>query len=79
MKSRPSRREGRRHPRVRQRDVVRSLLAHGLVDELRVWLHPFVFAGTKLFNDDSSLVELSLADGTTFGSGVILLTYQLRS
>lgn len=60
--------------------LVNELLAHGLVDDLRIWLHPVVLgSGTKLFSDDSPLAQLTLADTTTFSSGVVLLTYQPRS
>jgi dihydrofolate reductase len=60
--------------------LVNELLAHGLVDILRIWLHPVVLgSGKKLFTDDSPFAELTLADTTRFSSGVVLLTYHPRS
>jgi dihydrofolate reductase len=56
--------------------LVRSLLAAGLVDELRLLVHPIVVgAGMRLFEDDGPKVPLKLADSQTFTTGVLNLTY----
>jgi dihydrofolate reductase len=55
-------------------ELARHLLAHGLVDELRFWLHPAVSGqGARPFEGES--VRLRLLDATTFDSGVALLRY----
>jgi dihydrofolate reductase len=56
--------------------LVRSLLERGLVDELRLLVHPLVVGqGAKLFPDGSPPVSLELADSRTFSTGVLDLTY----
>lgn len=57
--------------------LVRSLLERGLVDELRLLVHPLVVgSGAKLFPDGAPPVELELAESKTFSSGVLDLTYR---
>lgn len=57
--------------------LVRSLVARGLVDELRLLVHPLVVGqGAKLFPDGSPPVSLELADSKTFSTGVLDLTYR---
>jgi dihydrofolate reductase len=56
--------------------LVRSLLEQGLLDELRLLVHPLVVGeGAKLFPDGSPPVSLELADSKTFSTGVLDLTY----
>jgi dihydrofolate reductase len=56
--------------------LVRSLLAAGLVDELRLLMHPIVVgSGMRLFDDEGPKVPLKLADSQTFTTGVLNLTY----
>ena len=56
--------------------LVRSLLRDGLVDELRLLVHPIVVGkGKRLFDDTSGQVPLKLADSRTFSTGVLALTY----
>jgi dihydrofolate reductase len=56
--------------------LVRSLLAAGLVDELRLLVHPIVVgSGKRLFADDGRQVPLKLADSQVFTTGVLNLTY----
>ena len=56
---------------------MRSLLERGLVDELRLLVHPLVVGqGAKLFPDGSPPVSLELADSKTFSTGVLDLTYR---
>lgn len=73
--------------------LVRSLLRGGLLDELRLLVHPIVVGtGKRLFDSpsgaagrptptdastraDSERVPLKLINATTFGTGVLALTY----
>ena len=57
--------------------LVRSLLRDGVLDELRLLVHPIVVGrGKRLFPDMSERVELKLVDSQTFSTGVLYLTYQ---
>ena len=57
--------------------LVRSLLREGLLDELRLLVHPIaVGSGKRLFPDGSPQTPLKLADSQTFDTGVLYLTYQ---
>ncbi|HEV7711773.1 MAG TPA: dihydrofolate reductase family protein, partial [Asanoa sp.] len=54
--------------------LVRSLLAHGLVDEFLLLIHPLVLGtGRRLFTDSDS--EFELTDCTTTDTGVIIGAY----
>jgi dihydrofolate reductase len=56
--------------------VVRSLLRDGLLDELRLMIHPVVVGrGGRLFEDGLESA-LELVDSTTFSTGVVSVTYQ---
>ena len=57
--------------------TVRWLLREGLLDELRLLVHPVLVGGglARLFPPEEETVPLSLASATTFGSGVLDLTY----
>lgn len=57
--------------------LVRSLLELGLVDELRLLVHPLVVgSGAKLFENGTAPVSLELVDSRTFSTGVVDLTYR---
>jgi dihydrofolate reductase len=57
--------------------LVRSLLGLGLVDELRLLVHPVVVgSGARLFPDDTQPVNLELVDSRAFSTGVLDLTYR---
>ena len=57
--------------------LARALLAHDLVDEYQLWLHPVVLgSGKRLFGRDGGRVDLRLVDSTTTGSGLVILTYR---
>jgi len=57
--------------------LVRSLLEAGVLDELRLLVHPLVVgSGAKLFPDGTSPVSLELVDSKTFSTGVLDLTYR---
>ena len=57
--------------------LVRSLLRDGLLDELRLLVHPIVVGrGKRLFPADTDQQPLTLVDAKTFTTGVLYLTYQ---
>jgi dihydrofolate reductase len=57
--------------------LFRSLLREGLLDELMILIHPVVLGrGKRLFEDDSTRVNLDLVDSRVFSTGVISLTYR---
>ena len=57
-------------------ELVRSLLAAGLVDQLVLQIHPLVLgSGRRLFGDDGDLARFRLAQSTPTGTGVIVATY----
>jgi dihydrofolate reductase len=57
--------------------LVRSLLEKGLLDELRLLVHPVVVgAGAKLFENGVAPVSLELAGSHAFATGVVDLTYR---
>jgi dihydrofolate reductase len=56
--------------------LVRTLLQEGLLDELRLLVHPIaVGSGKRLFPDGSAQTPLKLVDSQTFDTGVLYLTY----
>ncbi len=57
--------------------LVRGLVAHDLVDELRLMMFPIVLgSGKRLFDDITGPLVLKLADVRQLGSGTLILTYQ---
>ncbi len=57
--------------------LVRSLLRDGVLDELRLLVHPIVVGrGKRLFADEGEPKGLKLADAKTFSTGVLSLIYQ---
>ena len=57
--------------------LVRSLLKAGLLDELRLMVHPVVLGGGKrLFEDGGEQESLKLVSSETFAAGVISLAYR---
>jgi len=60
--------------------LVRSLLRDGLLDELRLMVHPvLVGSGRRLFDEGEGRTPLELADSKTFATGVVYLTYRPAS
>jgi dihydrofolate reductase len=56
--------------------LVASLLRAGLLDELRLLVHPIVVGkGKRLFATEDEARGLRLADAQTFSTGVLYLTY----
>jgi dihydrofolate reductase len=57
--------------------LVRTLIAHKLIDEYRLLLYPvFVGNGKRLFEDPTLAGALRLADTKTTNAGVVVLTYE---
>jgi dihydrofolate reductase len=60
------------------RPLVRTLIEHDLVDELRLMVFPVVLgAGERLFGETSDKKSMSLLDTRTVGDGLAYLTYEL--
>jgi len=58
-------------------ELIRSLMAHDLIDEYRLLIHPLVLgSGRRLFTDDGTFVTLRLVDTTTTTTGVVIATYR---
>jgi dihydrofolate reductase len=57
-------------------ELVRTLIEHDLVDELRLMIDPVLLGGGKrIFRDDGLLRQLRLVDGQLTGRGAILARY----
>ncbi len=57
--------------------VAHTLIQHGLVDEVRIWLYPIVRgSGIRLFGDGKDVPVLKLLDARVFSAGVVILTYK---
>ena len=59
--------------------LAHALMANGLLDELRLWVHPFFLgAGTSgdLLHRSGSSGRFDLTEATTLENGVVILTYQ---
>jgi dihydrofolate reductase len=57
-------------------ELVRTLIEHDLVDELRLMIDPVMLGGGKrIFRDDGLLRQLRLVDGEVTGTGAILARY----
>ena len=58
-------------------NLAATFLAHDLVDEFRLYVHPVVLgAGRLLFPSSGPRVDLRLAETRAFGNGVVLLRYE---
>lgn len=53
----------------------RALVDAGLLDELKLWVHPFVAGNGERLLPDIATTQLTLADVKEVGNGVIILTY----
>jgi dihydrofolate reductase len=60
-------------------ELVSSLFPHGLIDELRLLVHPVILGrGQPEFSAITERVELTLSSARPFKSGVVMLIYELR-
>ena len=55
-------------------ELARTLLVHGLIDEIRFWVHPAV-GGVRTRPFCGEPASLRLVESTAFDSGVVLLGY----
>jgi dihydrofolate reductase len=54
-----------------------SFMQLGLIDEFRLYFHPVVLGrGKPMFHELKDKINLQLVETHTFGSGVVLLSYQ---
>lgn len=58
--------------------LVRSLLADGVIDELRLMIHPVVLGWGKRLLDDGDASGLTLTDSVPTQKGVVTLTYRVE-
>jgi dihydrofolate reductase len=59
------------------RDLLQTLLGHGLVDELVLSIHPLVLGrGCRLFGEESKRTALRQTKSVTTTTGVVIATYQ---
>jgi dihydrofolate reductase len=60
------------------RQLVRTLMDHDLVDELRLTVYPVVLgAGDRLFDEISDKTLLHLLDATIVGDDLTFVTYEV--
>jgi dihydrofolate reductase len=60
------------------RQLVRTLMEHNLVDELRLMVHPVALgAGERLFDETSDKQSMRLVDTRTVGDGLAFLAYEV--
>lgn len=58
-------------------ELVRSLMAHDLVDQVRVMIYPVVLgAGRRLFGDSTESTPLRLVETRSVGQTLVLLAYE---
>jgi len=58
--------------------LIRSLMAHNLIDEFLLMIHPVVLgSGQRLFADGGAPAAFALVDSTTTTTGVVIATYRL--
>jgi len=55
--------------------LAQALLEHGLVDELRLSVHPVLVGSGQVLFRDGQKQALEFAGAKTFGTGVVVLTY----
>jgi dihydrofolate reductase len=57
--------------------LMATLMAHDLIDEYRIWIHPLVIGtGTRLFDDRVPTRSLELVETRQFKTGVVILVYR---
>jgi dihydrofolate reductase len=61
-------------------ELVRAMLADGLVDDLHLFVYPLTLGeGVRLFPEGGPATKLSLAGSEAYDNGVVHLTYQPAS
>ena len=57
--------------------LVKSLIHHDLVDELRLMVHPLIIGGgLRLFDDNLELKQFELKHSHAFENGILILEFQ---
>lgn len=56
--------------------LAETLLRHGLLDELKFWIHPLIVGRGQLLFREGAEVELKPVSTKTLGTGVVVATYQ---
>ena len=56
-------------------ELDRTLLEHGLVDELHFWIFPVLAGSGQPLIEGVEQTHLDLVDSTRFGSGIVVNTY----
>jgi riboflavin biosynthesis pyrimidine reductase len=59
-----------------------ALVEHGLLDELRLWIHPLLVGSggpADLLYRDNRLTTFTLLDSTPLSSGTVILRYGAAS
>ncbi len=56
-------------------ELDQELLAHGLIDELHLWVFPVLAGAGQHLVEGVETTHLQLAEVTTFGSGIVVLEY----
>lgn len=62
--------------------VSHTLMAAGLLDRLRLWVHPFILGHggpQDLLYHDAPVTQFDLEDATTLESGIVVLDYRIRA
>jgi len=63
---------------IASRQLVRTLMEHDLVDEVRLMVYPVVLgAGERLFGDAGDKTPMRLVDTRTVGEGLAHMTYEV--
>jgi dihydrofolate reductase len=59
--------------------VSRLMLEHGLLDELRLWVHPLIVGAAEpgdLLFGAAPAIGFELTDTTTLSNGIVILSYE---
>ena len=56
-------------------ELDRTLLEHGLLDELHLWIFPVVAGGGQRLHEGLATTHLQLVDTTVFGTGIVVGVY----
>ena len=60
-------------------ELAQTLMAHRLIDEYQLWLHPVVLgAGKRLFRDGGPAEQMQLVDTRATAGGLVILTYERK-
>ncbi len=57
-------------------ELTHTMLKHGLIDEIRIMVYPFIFGEEPRVFEHMGIATLTLLETKVFSSGVIALHYQ---